>query len=161
MQSTSEQWLEGRRRAAPDDIDPTTNKPELATILGVPLPPTSALYSQSAATGTQFVRCSADGKDAALVSAKLDTCGHFLRVGSSKEGERLVDVRKLRVSLLTINFACVQNERAPPMQFVCRSQLVIGGNKPKDSSKIKKLLGSDQVQYKRTLQNSYFQFHCL
>ena len=96
MQSTNEQWLEGPGRAAPDTIDPT-NK-QLTTILSVPLPSTSALYSQS---GRQFVRCSADGKDAALVSARLDTCGHFLRVGSSKEGESAIDIRKLRVSLPT------------------------------------------------------------
>ena len=99
MQSASEQWLKGHRRAAPPD--PSTNK-QLATILSVPLPPTSALFSKS---GAQFVRCSADGKDAALVSARLDTYGHFLRVGSSKEEESAVDIRKLRVS-----FACVQNE---------------------------------------------------
>jgi hypothetical protein len=95
MQSTSEQWLKGRRRAAPD---PTNEQLELATILCVPLPPTSPLYSQQS-PGAQFVRCSADGKDAALVSVRLDTCGHFLRVGSSKEGESAVDIRKLRVSL--------------------------------------------------------------
>ena len=151
MQSTSEQWLEGRRRAAPDTINPT-NK-QLTTILSVPLPPTSALYSPQ--SGTQFVRCSADGKDAALVSARLDTCGHFLRVGSSKEGESAVDIRKLRVSLPTLKIFLHASKTNEPLPiccdyvhvrlYVCCSQLVIGGNKPKDSNKIKKLLGSDQV----------------
>lgn len=155
MQSTSEQWLEGGRRAAPDAIEDPTNKAELAAILRVPLLPTSALYS-----GTQFVRCSADGKDTALVSARLDTCGYFLRVGSSKEGESAIDIRKLRVSRPT--FFCMRPKMNEPLPiccnyaciwpYVCCSQLVIGGNKPKDSSKIKKLLGSDQV-------HNMFQFY--
>lgn len=117
MQSASERWLEGHGRRAASDIDLglTLTRKQFDTILNLPLPSTSALFSPS---GTQFVRCSADGKDAALVSARLDTCGHFLRVSSSKEGESAVDIRKLRVSILTVIpgiIACAcKSALAPP-----------------------------------------------
>lgn len=133
MQRGSDEWMVGPNqcRTVPDSSRP------LAEILSVPLSPSSALYSS-----THFVRCSADGKDAGLVSVGLDTCGHFLRV-KSKEGESAVDIRKLRVRFL------YPNELHPTLGInavlLPDVQLVVEENKPKDFSKIKKLLGSEQV----------------
>lgn len=89
MQRVGDLWPQGSEHRDQADFD-TASKP----LAKFPTTPLSALYSSA-----QFVRCSTDGKDATLVSAKLDTCGHFLRV-SSKEGESAFDVRKLRVRLL-------------------------------------------------------------
>lgn len=90
MQCCNGQWTQDDHLAAPDA---SSVEPLYSRILNLPLSPLSRLYSS-----TEFVRCSADGKEAALVSARLDIRGHFLRV-SSKEGESAVDIRNLRVSV--------------------------------------------------------------
>ena len=91
MQSSGDQWLKETDNLMQPTATDASSKPH-ARLLDIPLPQLSALYSSA-----KFVRCTADGKDATSVSARLDTCGHFLRV-SSEEGECAVDIRKLRVS---------------------------------------------------------------
>ena len=110
MQSGSGRWLgEGshNHQAATDD----SSKPQFLEILSVPLTSRSALYSS-----THFVRCSADGKEATLVSARLDTCGHVLRV-SSKERREPSGHQKTQSKLL-VGRAAIACSRAPPNVIV-------------------------------------------
>ena len=92
---------------------------------------------------TVFVKWSHEGKEAALFTVQLDTCNHQIKLRSPKE-DFVIDIRQLKVLpappiyliflKLTFDFYLVV------FMSHCTCQLVLIGNHPRESSKIKKLL---------------------
>lgn len=92
---------------------------------------------------TIFAKWSHEGKEAVLLTVQLDICNHKIKLSSLKE-DFAIDVRQLKVLLhpYTSKFTC-DFSLFSCFHINC-TQLVLIGNHPRESSKIKKLFNKSE-----------------
>ena len=92
-------------------------------------------------TGTVFAKWGYEGKEISLVTVFLDPCNHQLRIKPVSSAKQIViDVRRVQVGSRA--YAC---ELHPHVRIICHHnygslQLILSGNKPKEVSKLRKVL---------------------
>ena len=98
---------------------------------------------------TTFLKWSNNGKEASLVVVSVDEGQRVLRIESTtSEGVAAIDLRQIKVRgarfarYISPSHAICMRKSSVTLYVM---QLVLSGNKPKDNSKIKKILNCEEV----------------